>query len=64
MKMIKTIFVAIVVCAATALIAMAGTCPATKWGDSKYLQVQTATQLPEIVPAIPIESITMDRIFQ
>ena len=64
MKMTKTILVAIVACAAVALISMAGTFPAAmRQGDPTDVQAQTTTQLPEIVPGISID-LTIDRIFR
>jgi hypothetical protein len=65
MKVIKTIFAAMMVCAATALIAMAGMFPAAiRQNDPAEVQAQTTTELPEIVPAIALDSITIDSIFR
>jgi hypothetical protein len=65
MKMIKMICAMVVVCTATALIAMAGTVPAAVHRDgAARRQAQTETQLPEILPAAAIDFTAIDRIFE
>jgi hypothetical protein len=65
MKTTKRILVAIVACAAMALIAMAGTVPAAlRQSTPADMQAQIETQQPEMIPGVPIESITIDSIFR
>jgi hypothetical protein len=64
MKTTKRILTAMVACAAVALISMAGTFPvAMQQSKATDPKEQTTTQLPEIVPAISIDS-AIDRIFR
>ncbi|MDO8303221.1 MAG: hypothetical protein Q7T18_08265 [Sedimentisphaerales bacterium] len=65
MKTIKMVFMAMMACAAVALISMAGTFPmAMQQSKATDPQEQTTTQQPEIVPGISTESMTIDIIFQ
>ena len=65
MKTIKTVLVAIMVCAAAALISMVGMFPAAVYRDNPVnRQAQTETQLPEILPAIAVDFTAIDKIFQ
>jgi hypothetical protein len=65
MKTMKTMLATIMMCAAAALIAMGGSVPMAVHGDDAAgHQSQTATQQPEILPAVAIDSVTLDRIFR
>jgi hypothetical protein len=64
MKAIKTVLVVILGCVAVALIAMVGTSLATPGSDMADQQAQTTMQPPEFLPAVAIDNVTLDRIFQ